>query len=93
MLTYKMDSVLILASIMLHVSLSTPESLLDFHSPGPWRFPEPKPTFAPSSRYSQGLRALVCAVRSSVPLRLGLVVPYYLVSSLLLFGKFKTTYF
>lgn len=88
-----MDNVLILAFAMLHVSLSTPESFLDFHSPGPWRFPKPKLTFVLSSRYSQGPVSLGHALRSSVLSGLSLVVPHYLINSLLLLHKLKTYVF
>lgn len=88
-----MDSVLILAFAMLHVSLSTTESFLYSHYPGLWRLPKPKPILAPNRRCSQGPGALVCALGSSVHPDLGLVVPYYLINSLLLLDKFKTHIF
>lgn len=86
-LTCEMDNVLILAFAMLHVSLSTTESFLYFHYPGPWRLPKP------SRGCSQGPGALVCALGSSVPPDLGPVVSYYLINSLLLLHKFKTYIF
>lgn len=88
-----MDNVLILAFAMLHVSLSTPESFLDFYSPGPWKFPKPKLTFVLSSRYSQGPVSLGHTLCSSVLPGLSLVVAHYLIDSLLLLHKLKTYVF
>ena len=85
-----MGSVLILASVMLHVSLSLPQKPSLTSIPWTLEISKTKANFAPKQQILSGPGALVCAVGSSVPLDLGLVVAYYSVILLSLFGKLKT---
>lgn len=69
-----MASVLILASVLLHLSLSTTEALLHFHSLDTGDF-QNQSQLCPKQQILSGPGALGYAVGSSVPLGLGLVVP------------------